>query len=246
MDIAYINNWTIISIVQYQNNQTTYFDELKKLVKSYSCASTSHINQGTLLSDPSEIPSNYPLINPSESPLSNPHEIPLSNPSSNPSKSPSSDPSEILLSNLSSNPSETPSILSSDLLSNPSGANYGNSMNLNQFTAKSRLNANLTMLESMVKDLAKLTLVNNVHSKCGKGTLVCGSFYKFAPDPTLCDLDCICKQQVTVWAIIVFEGEDQLCQRMAWSLHQLPNTGMCCHVSFYGSCLCPSLHSVFF
>ena len=48
------------------------------------------------------------------------------------------------------------------------------------------------------------------------------------------DLDCIgCQdsygnyyaQKQTVWAINVLEGEDQLCQRLAWSLYELLNVG---------------------
>jgi hypothetical protein len=64
------------------------------------------------------------------------------------------------------------------------------------------------------------------------------------PNPTLDDnfyvinrdLDCsgwmdfygdYSKQKATVWAMNVLEGEDQLCQHMAWSLYELLNVGPC-------------------
>jgi hypothetical protein len=124
------------------------------------------------------------------------------------------------------------------------GARYGDSIILDQFAGQMKLNSNPDMLKAMVKDLAKLTLVNNVRSNRGGGTLVCGSPNEVAPDPTLDDyfdvihrdLDCIgcmdsygdySKQKATVWAVNALEGEDQLCQRMAWSLYEHLNVGKC-------------------
>lgn len=124
------------------------------------------------------------------------------------------------------------------------GARYGDSIILDQFADQMKLNIEPHMLRAMAKDLAKLTLTNNVQSNRGGGTLVCGSPNEVAPDPTLDDyfdvinrdLDCIgcmdsygdySKQKGTVWAMNVLEGEDQLCQRMAWSLYELLNVGTC-------------------
>jgi hypothetical protein len=124
------------------------------------------------------------------------------------------------------------------------GARYGDSIILDQFADQMKLNINPHMLAAMAKDIAKLTLVNKVQSNHGGGTLVCGSPNEVAPDPTLddffdvinCDLDCIgcmdlygdySQQKATVWAMNVLEGEDQLCQCMAWSLYEFLNVGMC-------------------
>jgi hypothetical protein len=124
------------------------------------------------------------------------------------------------------------------------GARYGDSIMIDQFADQMKLNMDPHMLGAMAKDLAKVTLVNKIQSNRGGGTLVCGSPNEVAPDPTLDDyfdvinrdLDCIgcadsygdySKQKATVWAMNVLEGEDQLCQRMAWSLYEHLNVGTC-------------------
>ena len=122
------------------------------------------------------------------------------------------------------------------------GARYGDSIVLDQFAEQMRLNTNPTLLKTMATDIAKLTLANKVATNRGGGTLVCGSPNEVAPDPTLDDffdvinrdLDCIgcmnsygdySKQKATVWAMNALDGEDQFCQRMAWSLYELLNVG---------------------
>lgn len=124
------------------------------------------------------------------------------------------------------------------------GARYGDSIILDQFADQMKLNMNPLMLGALARDIAKVTLINKIQSNRGGGTLVCGSPNEVAPDPTLDDyfdvinrdLDCIgcddsygdySKQKATVWAMNVLEGEDQLCQRMAWSLYELLNVGTC-------------------
>ena len=121
-------------------------------------------------------------------------------------------------------------------------ARYGDSLLLDQFADQLKLNMEPHMLSAMVKKLAELKLVNKIQTNRGGGTLVCGSHNEVAPDPTLDDyfdvinhdLDCIgcadtygdySKQKGTVWAMNVLEGEDQLCQRMAWSLYEHLNVG---------------------
>ena len=139
------------------------------------------------------------------------------------------------------------------------GARYGDSLLLDYFANQTHLNANPDVLKVMANDLGKLTLANNVHSNRGGGTLVCGSPNEVAPDPTLDDYfdvmhrdnDCIgcmdsygdyATQKVTVWAMNALEGEDQLCQRMAWSLYEHLNVGTCCLLSSYWLFHIPSLH----
>ena len=132
------------------------------------------------------------------------------------------------------------------------GARYGDSIILDQFADQMKLNTERHMLEAMAKDLAKITLANKVQSNRGGGTLVCGGPNEVAPDPTLddyfdvinSDLDCIgcmdsygdySKQKATVWAMNVMEGEDQLCQRTAWSLYELLNVGTCVSFELFSS-----------
>lgn len=122
------------------------------------------------------------------------------------------------------------------------GARYGDSIVLDQFAEQLRLNTNPTLLKAIATDIAKLTLSNKVATNRGGGTLVCGSQNEVAPDPSLDDyfdvinrdLDCIgcmnsygdySKQKATVWAMNALDGEDQFCQRMAWSLYELLNVG---------------------
>jgi hypothetical protein len=122
------------------------------------------------------------------------------------------------------------------------GARYGDSIVLDQFAEQLRLNTNPTLLKAIATDIAKLTLSNKVATNRGGGTLVCGSPNEVAPDPSLDDyfdvinrdLDCIgcmnsygdySKQKATVWAMNALDGEDQFCQRMAWSLYELLNVG---------------------
>jgi hypothetical protein len=122
------------------------------------------------------------------------------------------------------------------------GARYGDLIVLDQFAEQMRLNTNPTVLKAMAMDVAELTLSNKVATNRGGGTLVCGSPNEVAPDPYLDDyfdvinrdLDCIgcmnsygdySKQKATVWAMNALEGEDQFCQRMAWSLYELLNVG---------------------
>ena len=122
------------------------------------------------------------------------------------------------------------------------GARYGDSIVLDQFAEQLRLNTNPTVLKAMATDIAQLTLANKVTTNRGGGTLVCGSPNEVAPDPSLDDyfdvinrdLDCIgcmnsygdySKQKATVWAMNALDGEDQFCQRMAWSLYELLNVG---------------------
>jgi hypothetical protein len=124
-------------------------------------------------------------------------------------------------------------------------ARYGDSIILDEFAGEMKLNSEPGMLKAMAMDLATLTLANNVRSNRGGGTLVCGTPNEVAPDPTLDDyfdvihrdLDCIgcmdsygdySKQKATVWAVNALEGEDQFCQRMAWSLYEHLNVGKCC------------------
>lgn len=122
------------------------------------------------------------------------------------------------------------------------GARFGDSIVLDQFADQMVLNRDATILGTLAKDVAKMTLANKVVENRGGGTLVCGSPNELAPDPTLDDffdvihrdLDCMgcmdsygdySKQKATVWAMNALEGEDQLCQRMAWSLYELLNVG---------------------
>lgn len=105
-----------------------------------------------------------------------------------------------------------------------------------------RLNHDPIVLKEMAERLGVMTLRNQVQVNRGAGTLVCGSPNEIAPDPTFDDyfdvvhqdMYCIgCQnsygnyyaQKQTVWAMNVLEGEDQLCQRMAWSLYELLNVG---------------------
>ena len=132
------------------------------------------------------------------------------------------------------------------------GARFGDSIILDQFADQMRLNENPDRLKSIADKLGVMTLANKVATNRGGGTLVCGSPNEVAPDPTLDDyfdvvhhdLACIgCqesygayeKQKSTVWAMAVLEGEDQLCQRMAWSLYELLNVGEFLDLSFVKS-----------
>jgi len=122
------------------------------------------------------------------------------------------------------------------------GARYGDSLQLDQFADQLQLNLDPGMLGAMAKDLAEMKLVNKIQTNRGGGTLMCGSPNEVGPDPILDDyfdvinedLDCIgcadtygdySKQKSTVWAMNVLEGEDQFCQRMAWSLYEHLNVG---------------------
>jgi len=123
------------------------------------------------------------------------------------------------------------------------GARYGDSIILDQFADQMRLNNDPIILKSIADNIATMALANKVATNRGGGVLVCGSPNEVAPDPKLDDyfdvihrdLACIgCqdsygdydKQKSTVWAMIALEGEDQLCQRMAWSLYEHLNVGV--------------------
>ena len=113
---------------------------------------------------------------------------------------------------------------------------------LDQFADQMGLNGDPNILRTLAEDVAKVQLSNLVAQNRGGGTLVCGSVNEVAPDPFQDDyfdvihrdLACIgchdsygdyAKQKGTVWAMNVIENEDQMCQRMAWSLYQLLNVG---------------------
>ena len=104
------------------------------------------------------------------------------------------------------------------------------------------LNKDSAILTNLAENVASMQIASSVAQNRGGGTLVCGSPNEVAPDPFLDDyfdvihrdLACIgchasygdyAKQKVTVWAMNVLENEDQLCQRMAWSLYELLNVG---------------------
>ena len=127
-------------------------------------------------------------------------------------------------------------------------ARYGDVIVLDQFADQMYLNNDPSVLKSLADNIATITLENDVISNRGGGTLVCGSPNEVAPDPMLDDYfdvihrDMACigcqesygdydKQKGTVWAMNALEGEDQLCQRMAWSLYELMNAG-----EFYFAC----------
>lgn len=113
---------------------------------------------------------------------------------------------------------------------------------LDQFADQTGLNRYFRTLKEIAENLGKMELSNQVAQNRGGGTLVCGSINEVAPDPFLDDyfdvihrdLACIgchdsygdyAKQKGTVWAMNMIESEDQMCQRMAWSLYQLLNVG---------------------
>ena len=113
---------------------------------------------------------------------------------------------------------------------------------LDQFADQTGLNRYVRTLKEVAENLGKMELSNQVAQNRGGGTLVCGSINEVAPDPFLDDyfdvihrdLACIgchnsygdyAKQKGTVWAMNVIENEDQMCQRMAWSLYELLNIG---------------------
>ncbi|EJK47814.1 hypothetical protein THAOC_33446, partial [Thalassiosira oceanica] len=113
---------------------------------------------------------------------------------------------------------------------------------LDQFADQIGLNTDSNILKELADNLASVQLSNSVAHNRGGGTLVCGSPNEVAPDPFLDDyfdvihrdLACIgchssygdyAKQKATVWTMNVIEGEDQMCQRMAWSLYELLNVG---------------------
>ena len=104
------------------------------------------------------------------------------------------------------------------------------------------LNSDATILTNLAENVASMQIASSVAHNRGGGTLVCGTRDEVGPDPFLDDyfdvihrdLACIgchdsygdyAKQKVTVWAMNVLENEDQLCQRMAWSLYELLNVG---------------------
>jgi hypothetical protein len=122
------------------------------------------------------------------------------------------------------------------------GARYGDSIILDQLADQMKLNSDPLILGSLATNIAKIELSNKVATNRGGGTLVCGSPNEVAPDPHLDDyfdvihrdLDCIgcqdsygdyAKQKVSVWTMNALEAEDQLCQRMAWSLYEHLNVG---------------------
>ena len=113
---------------------------------------------------------------------------------------------------------------------------------MDQFADQIGLNTESNILKELAENLASVQLSNSVAHNRGGGTLVCGSPNEVAPDPFLDDyfdvihrdLACIgchssygdyAKQKATVWTMNVIEGEDQMCQRMSWSLYELLNVG---------------------
>lgn len=122
------------------------------------------------------------------------------------------------------------------------GARYGDKMIVDPFADQLNLNYDPVVLKELAEKLGVMKLRSHVSKNRGGGVLVCGSPNEVAPDPELDDyfdvihrdLDCIgCQdsygnyhsQKQTVWGMNVLEGEDQLCQRMAWSLYELLNVG---------------------
>ena len=122
-------------------------------------------------------------------------------------------------------------------------ARYGDKMTVDDFAGKLRITNDPEALMAIADNLGGIMVRNKVQANRDGGVLVCGSPNEVAPDPTFDDyfdvvhndLDCVgCAnsyrnyyaQKQTVWAMSVLEGEDQLCQRMAWALYELLNVGV--------------------
>ena len=122
-------------------------------------------------------------------------------------------------------------------------ARIGDKMIVDQFASMIGISTDRLNLLAVADDLGTMMLSNQVEYNRGGGTLVCGSPNEVAPDPHLddyfdgleADQDCVgCQssyvnyyqQKQSVWAMVVLEAEDQLCQRNAWALYEHLNVGI--------------------
>ena len=122
-------------------------------------------------------------------------------------------------------------------------ARFGDKMIVDQFSRLIGMSDDRLNLLAVANNLGTMMLSNQIESNRGGGTLVCGSPNEVAPDPLLddyfdgleADQGCFgCQssyanyyqQKQSVWTMIALEAEDQLCQRMAWSLYEHLNVGI--------------------
>ena len=119
---------------------------------------------------------------------------------------------------------------------------YGDREIVDQFADTLGLDEDPDVLVAIAQSTGKIMVKNKIKTSRGAGVLVCGSQDEVASDPleddyfdvVHQDADCIgCldaygdyfSQKQSVWTMVMINAEDQLCQKMAWALYELVNTG---------------------